>query len=143
MNRGLARIMLIIHPLLHQSWQVCFLTHTQIEKIIEPCYEVCFFFFHRQIVLYKRYKRMLSDSDKLFYITMDTTLTIQKLFSMIWYLQPIICKHGYKTMYFSFCHLPVKDLFNERNIFEKSKWIFTKTYLSANDKVKIVQLETN
>ena len=37
-----------------------------LKRHIEPCYEVCFFFFHRQIVLYKRYKGMLSDSEKLF-----------------------------------------------------------------------------
>ena len=62
---------------------------------------------------------MLSDSEKLFiYMAMDTTLTIQKLYSMIWYLQSIICKHGYKTIYLSFCHLSDKVLFNERNVFK-------------------------
>ena len=86
---------------------------------------------------------MLSDSENFLYMAMDTTLPIQKLCSIIWYLQSIICKHGYKTIYFSFFHLSDKVLFNERNIFEKSKRIFTKTYLSANDKVQIAQLETN
>ena len=62
---------------------------------------------------------MSSDSEKLFYIALDTTLTIQNFCSMIWYLQPIICKNGYKTISYSFCHLSVKTLFNERNIFKK------------------------
>ena len=61
---------------------------------------------------------MLSDSENFLYMAMDTTLAIQKLCSIIWYLQSIICKHGYKNIYFSFCHLSDKVLFNERNVFK-------------------------
>ena len=59
---------------------------------IEPCYEVCFFFFHRQIVLYKRDKGMLSDSEKLFlynngYNFNNTKVMLDDLVFTIHYLQ--------------------------------------------------------
>ena len=86
---------------------------------------------------------MLSDSEKLFiygngYNFNNTKVMLDDLVFTIHYLQTWI-----KNSSFSFCHLSDKVLFNERNIFEKSKRIFTKTYLSANDKVQIAQLETN